>query len=186
MWLAVFKLGGESKFGTQTLEDIKDLRARLLRAIAVSLKGVFEPILTDASTVNVSSLVLPGNDEGGPSPGITKLGEEKLLNAVRDFVKSDVNRMKSLRSLDVAESHITRCLRMLRVWVIVSGIASGAFTLASLAITADMVMLTIDWPFVTAFALLAVCLASSAIFTLRVVLAVNTFDVLKDKHADLS
>ena len=97
LWLVVLKLGGESEFGTKTLADIEKLRARLLRAIAVSLKGVFEPILMDASTVNVSSLVLPDQDDDGRSRGITKLGEEKLLNAVRDFVnllkdKSDDSR----------------------------------------------------------------------------------------------
>lgn len=186
MWLAAFKLGGESKFGAQPQKDIKDLRTRLLRAIAVSLVDIFEPILTLANTVEVPTLILTGSAADVASPRITKLGREKLLNAVWDFVKSDVVLMKSLRSLDAAESCITRCLRWLRVSTVVTGIISGVSALASLGITAGMAVIAVDWPFVAAFALVAACLAGSAFFTLRMMLAVNAFDVLKDKHADLS
>lgn len=186
MWLTVFKLGGESKFGAQPQEDIKDLRAGLLRAIAVSLVDIFEPILTLANTVEAPTLILTGNDEVEASPRITKLGGEKLLNAVRDFVKSDGTLMKSLRSLDAAESCIRRCLRTLRVCVVVTGITSGAFALVSLGITAGMEVIAVDWPFVAAFALVVSCLAGSAFLVLRIMLAVNAFEVLREKHADLS
>ena len=186
LWLAVLKLGGESKFGKQPQEEIKDLRARLLRAIAVSLVDTFEPILTLANSVEVPALILPGEEEVRQSPKITKLGEEKLLNAVRDFVKSDITLMQSLRSLDASDSCISRYLRWLRVSTVVTGIASGVFALASVGIMAGVAVISADWPFVAAFALVAACLVSIAFFTLRVVLAVNRFEALNDKHADLS
>jgi len=186
MWLTVFKLGGESKFGKQPQDEIKDLRARLLRAIAVSLVDTFEPVLTLANSVEVPRLILNGGHEVRESPKITKLGGEKLLNAVRDFVKSDVILMKSLRSLDAADSCITRYLRWLRVSTVVAGIVSGAFTLAAVSIKGGMLVIGGDWPFVAAFAIVVGCLATSAFFTLRVVLAVNRFEALKGKHADLS
>jgi hypothetical protein len=186
MWLAVFKLGGESKFGKQPQEEIKDLRARLLRAIAVSLVDTFEPILTLANSVEVPTLILPGNDEVRESPKITKLGGEKLLDAVRDFVKSDITLMKSLRSLDAGDSFITRYLCWLRVSIVGAGIVSGAFTLAAVGLKGGMAVISVDWPFVAAFALVAACLVSSAFFALRVMLAVNRFEALKDRHADLS
>lgn len=186
VWLVVLKLGGESKFGKQPQEEIKDLRGRLLRAIAVSLVDTFEPILTLANSVEVPTLILPGDDKVRESPKITKLGGEKLLNAVRDFVKSDIILMKSLRSLDATDSYITRYLRWLRVSTVVTGIISGAFTLAALGIKFGMAVIGLDWPFVMAFALVVACLVSSALFILRVVLAVNRFEALKDNHADLS
>lgn len=185
-WMAVLKLGGESKFGKQPQEEIRSLRARLLRAIAVSLVDTFEPILTLANSVEVPTVILLGDDNVRESPKITKLGEEKLLNAVRDFVKSDVTLMKSLRSLDADDSCITRCLRWLRVSTVVTGIGSGAFTLAAVGLKAGMGVIDVGWPFVVAFALVAACLVSSAFFALRVVLAVNRFEALQDRHADLS
>ena len=186
MWLAVFKLGGESKFGKQTQEEIKDLRGCLLRAIAISLVDTFEPILTLANSVKVPTLILQDDNVRGESPKITQLGREKLLNAVRDFVKSDIAAMKSLRSLDAGDSCITRYLRWLRVSTVVAGVVSGAFTLAAVGLKAGMAVIYVDWPYVAAFALVAACLVSSAFFALRVVLAVNRFETLKDKHANLS
>ncbi len=186
MWLIVFKLGGESKFGKQPQDEIKDLRKGLLRAIAVSLAEKFEPILTLANSVDISKLILPGGTEPSRVAKITKLGEGKLLNAVRDFVKSDVILMKSLRSLDAADSCITRYLRWLRVSTIVAGIVSGAFVLAAVSIKGGMLVIGGDWPFVTAFAIVVGCLATSAFFALRVVISINRFEVLKEKNADLS
>ena len=185
-WLVVLKLGGESKFGKQPQEEIKDLRTRLLRAIAVSLVDTFEPILTLAKSVDISMLILPGRTELIGVAKITKLGEEQLLNAVRDFVASDITLMKSLRFLDAADSCIARYLRWLRVSTVVAGIVSGAFVLAVVSVKGGMLVIGGDWPYVAAFAIVVGCLATSAFFALRVVLAVNRFEALKEKHADLS
>lgn len=185
-WLSVFKCGGESKFGKQSQDEMKEIRSALLRSISTSLAANLEPILTLANTVEVPKLIVTGDDEVRASPTITPIGGEKLLNAVRDFVKSDVKVMLALRKLDAVDSCITSHLNRLRLSVLAAAIASGVFALVACIMKTEAFKIASAWPYIVAFAVVVVLLSACAYCALRVIIAVNSFERLRETHGDFS
>ena len=186
LWLAVYKLGGESKFGKQSQDEMKEIRGKLLRSIAASLAENLEPILTLANSIEVPKIIVAGEGEVRASPTITSIGAEKLRNAVRDFVKSDAQLMLALRIVDTADSCITRHLNGLRLLTFCGAIGSGAFVIIALLLTAQAFIIASAWLFIVAFSLMVLLFFPCVYCVLRVVLAMNCFERLKDKHGDLS
>jgi len=184
-WLGVFKCGGESKFGKQTQEEIKEARSEVLRLLSASLVEKLQPLLSLADTVDVPRLFVVGDDTRTP-PTITPIGSEKLLNAVRDYVKSDAKSMLALRKLDSIDFCITKHLKWLRLTLFAVAFASGFFALFASTIKAEMFPFPWSWPFVAAFASVAILTLLAAYHALRVVLAVNSFEGLKETHDNFS
>lgn len=184
--LAVFKCGGESKFGKQAQDEMADLRSGLLRSISASLVDNLEPILTLANSVEVPKLILSGDEEVRASANITLIGAEKLRNAVRDFVKSDAKAMLALCKVDALNSGITRHLNWLRLSVIATAIASGVFTLFASAMKAEMFTIDVQWPFILAFAIVVLLISACAYRALCVTIAVNSFERLRETHGEFS
>lgn len=177
MWIVVLKLGGDSKFGSQPLQDIRDLREALMRSIALSLETTFNPILTRETSI----IVLPD----GELPRISALGGESLKNAVRDFAKSDVPLMQSLGMLDAAAACITTSLRWLRIATFAAGTVSGLCAVGAIAVKATNALPGKDWPFYLAFGAVVFCLLPCVYCSLRVILCANTLDKEKARHADV-
>jgi hypothetical protein len=186
MLLLVFKTGGESKFGKQCQEEMKATRGALLRSISSSLADTLQPILTLANSIEVPKLLIVDQGEVRRSPTITPIGAEKLLNAVRDFVKSDATLMLALRALDEEDSCITHHLKRLRLSTFAAFIASGVFAVAAIIMKAEMFKSVPPWPFITAFILLMLILTACAYCALRVTLSINCLEDLRERYAHLS
>lgn len=187
-WVATLKLGGESKFATEHLKELNDLRPKLLRALSSSLAEALRPVLTLANTVEVPRVILVDGDDRPvpPSASTTPISEERLRDAVRDFVKSDVAGMKDLRSLDRADACLRTHLKRLRVasWLI--AVLCGVFTLVAVLAKSEVFTLPQAWPHLAAFGVVIAVLAVMAYFALRILLAINRGDDLKKAYGDLS
>ncbi len=182
----MWKLHGESKFGKQPQEEIRDLRGRVLRSIAQSLVDVFEPILTQDSSVEISQLLQPDGTPVDTQPKIAVTGREALRDAVRDFVKSDVEMLKSLRSLDISDTRITDSMIWLRRLTLALAVASGIFVLLAALSRFEVWPGQSNWPHVVALFLSGSIVCATVAFTWRIMHSVNKFESLKGKHGDLS
>jgi hypothetical protein len=185
-FVAIWRLHGDSKFGEQPQEEINELRGRILRKISFSLIEIFEPILTRDTSTAVSQIIIPNAASNAPEPKITVKGQETLLNAVRDFVKSDITAMKSLRSLDASDACITHSLIWLRRLSRVLVPTSGAFLALALLSKYGVWPSLPVWPHIAGLAISAIVLCISFAFIWRISHAVNVFKDLKGKHNDFS
>lgn len=182
------KLGGESKFCTEQLKELGDLRPKLLRSVSSSLAETLRPVLTLANTVEAPRVILvDGDDRPVPtSPSFTPIGSERLRDAVRDFVKSDISRMKDLRALDRVDACLRVHLKLLRVAAWMIAVLCGVFTLIAVLAKSEAFTLPQAWPHLTAFGVVIAFLAVMAYFALRILLALNRGDDLKKAYGDLS
>ena len=184
--VAIWKLHGESKFGKQPQEEMTELRGKILRSISQSLVETFEPILTLEDSLEISQIIMAERNTHPRVPKITTKGKEILLNAVRDFVKSDIEMLKSLRSLDCADSCVTHSLVWLRRLTLASAVFSGVFLV--LAALVRFAVLAVESPqlHVVGFVIVGALLCSIIAFVWRVSHSVNVLAKLKENHADLS
>lgn len=185
-FLAVWKLHGDSKFGKQPQEEIRELRGRLLRSIAQSLVEVFEPILTYDTSVEISKLLHADGSPVNTSPKITTIGKEAMRDAVRDFVKSDVETLKSLRTLDASNARITYSLIWLRRLTLTLAVASGGFALFAALSKFEVWRIESTWPHAVALFVSVSIVSTTVMFTWLIMHSVNNFERLKDKYDDLS
>jgi len=183
--LAIWKLHGESKFGKQPQDEMRELRGRVLRSLASSLVDVFEPILTLESTVQISGLLQSDGNPISPEPKITTTGEETFRNAVRDFVKRDHGMLKSLRSLDTSDSCITHALIWLRRLTLALSLVSGVFLLLAVLSKFNIWPMESRWPHILGLITSGAIVCIVVAFLFRIMHSVNVFDGLKGKYADL-
>ncbi len=187
-WIATIKLGGESKFATDHLKELSDLRPKLLRAVSSSLADTLRPVITLANSVEAPRVILLNEDDHPvpAAPRFTPIGEERLRNSVRDFVKSDIAGMKDLRVLDLVDSCLRSHLQRLRVGAWFIAFLCGVFTLVAVLAKSELFKLDAAWPHLTAFGIVIAVLGALAYFALRVLLAINRGDDLKKAYGDLS
>jgi hypothetical protein len=186
-WLAIMKLGGESKFATEHLKELCELRPKLLRSVSSSLAETLRPVLTLANSVESPRVFLLDGDSRpvAPVPSFTPIGEERLRDAVRDFVKSDISGMKDLRALDRADGCLRVHLKRLRVGVWFIAVLCGVFTLVAVLAKSEIFKLQEAWPHFAAFGIVIAVLVVMAYFVLRVLLAINRGDDLRKAYGDL-
>lgn len=184
---AIYKLHGESTYGKRPQTEMDELRIKLLRSIISHIVTSVESALSVQETVSVDKLIVPGSEQYEKvTPRVADLGKERLLNGVRDFIKSDVAAWQSLRSLDHADDRITNCLKQLRTVSVLLAIMSG---LAAIAAAADKYAIhawDIAWLHATALVGNMFLVAVSACSAIGIMRSVNQLDTLKRKHDDLS
>lgn len=184
--LAVWKLHGDSKFGKQPQEEIRELRGKVLRSIAQSLVEVFEPILTQDTSFEISQLLHLDGKPVDSRPKVSIIGREALRDAVRDFVKSDAEKLKSLRSLDASDTCITNSLIWLRRLTLTLAVGSGIFLLFAALSKFDVWRFESIWPHIVSFFISASIICATIVYTWQIMHSINAFERLKDKHDDLS
>lgn len=184
--IAIWKLHGESRFGKEPQEDMQNLRGRVLAAISQSLLDTFEPILTLATSAKIYTVITGDNEPGTLKPKITTPGREKLLDAVRDFVKSDVELMKALRSLDAADTRITLSLVWLRRLTLALAVLSGVFLVLAATCKFELWSIRSAGTHYAGFILAAILVIAAFAFIGQISHSVNVFEKLRDKHVDLS
>jgi len=142
------KLGGESKFATEHLKELSDLRPKLLRAVSSSLAETLRPVLTLANSVEAPRVILVDEDERPvpASPTFTPIGDERLRDAVRDFVKSDISGMKDLRVLDRVDGCLRLHLKRLRLGAWFVAVLCGVFTLVAVLAKSELFALQAACP----------------------------------------
>lgn len=163
-----------------------ELRAKLLRATSLHIVNSVESALSLPETVEVDRLIVPGADYQPETPKVAELGKERLLDAVRDFIKSDISMWQSLRLLDSADARITNCMNHLRRVAVLLAIVSG---IAAVAAATDIYALhewDLTWLHAVAFVASAFLLAVAACGALGIMGSVNRLETLKERHADLS
>lgn len=185
-WLATFKLGGESKFATDQVKDLEGLRPKLLRAISRSLAEKILPSLILADSVNVPRLIVPGEGDVRTTPNFTPIGDERLRDSVRDFVKADISQVRDLRILEHTETCLRAQLKRLRIGTWILAVMCGVFTLAAVLAKTEAFDACTPWPHFVAFGLVILVFVFLAYFALRIQLANNRGDDLKKAYGDLS
>jgi hypothetical protein len=183
--LGIWKLGGESKFGTEKVADLHNLRPKLLKSVVGSLELSLNPILT--ATTATEPLAL--DPDGNPMPKPAKLsvdGKEALTNAVRDFVKADSQGLLDLREAQLLEFLLNDSLNWLRkiVWMIF--VASGLACILMGIAKYEWLELKSAWVHALSFAAVALLVVGVAFFFWRILSASSLVDGLKSRYADIS
>ncbi len=137
------------------------------------------------TSVELSQLLRPDGYPVSSKPRINTTGRETLQNAVRDFVKSDSQMLKSLRSLDATDSCITHALIWLRRLTLALAVTSGVFSLLAVLSKFDVWTTKSEWHHILGFITSGALLCAAVVFMWRIMHSVNIFEGLKDKHADL-
>lgn len=179
----MWKLGGESKFGTEKVSDLHNLRPKLLKSVVGALELCLNPILT-ASTVP-QTVDSDGNPKAMPAK-LSVTSMEALTNAVRDFVKSDSQGLLDLRKAQCLDGLLIQSLNWLRNLVVGIFVASGLFCLLLGIAKCEWLDLSAAWIHVISFVTVAVFFMSVAFLFWRILNASSHVDHLKSRYADLS
>jgi len=181
--LGVWKLGGESKFGTDKVADLLNLRPKLLKSLVGSLELYLNPILTASS---VTDIEVDANGNAKPMrPKLSVVGKEALTNAVRDFVKADSRGLLALRDAGALDARLNLSLDRLRklVWFIFA--VTGIFCLLMVVAKFEWWDLSATWIHVLALSAVVGMLVGVACLFWRILDASSRVDRLKSEYADL-
>jgi hypothetical protein len=183
--VGLWKLGGESKFGTEKVADLQDLRPRLLKKLVTDLDRQIKPVLVKPIATEWTDL----DENGHPRSNAAQFsvaGLEALKDTVREFVKSDSPGLLDLREAHHLESRLNRSLNCLRkaVWGVFA--ASGAVCLLMVLGKFEWLGLKAAWIHGVALAVAVSLLLLIAFHYLRILNAAGSVDRLKSSYADLS
>ena len=183
--VALWKLGGESKFGTEKVSDLQGLRPKLLKNIVADLELQVRPALVQPTATQP----LEVDSQGKPVSAATKLsvsGLEAFTNAVREFVKSNSRGLLDLREAEHLETRLNQSLDQLRktAWSVFA--SSGIVCLLMVIGKFEWLELESTWVHVVALAVSVSLLALVAFLYLRILNAAGSVDRLKSSYADLS
>jgi hypothetical protein len=181
---AIWKLGGESKFGAEKINDLHALRPKVLKATVTALELTLNPVLTSGD--NIESLDV--DESGNPKPKPARLnvdGKEALTNAVRDFVKAKSAALVDLCHVNALDNRLTRCMRWLRH--LVSALSIVTIIFCGLMGTAKLEWTSMTNPLVhgVGFALIASLVFGSVLLFCSILHASSKVDELKSRYADL-
>jgi hypothetical protein len=181
--VAVWKLGGESKFGTEKVSDLHNLRPKLLKAIASAVELSLNPILTAPMTESIEV-----DESGNPKPKPARMtvdGREALTNAMRDFVKSQSTPLMDLRTANLLDDLLTQSLRRLRHLACIVFAFTGIICLLLGASRFEWISLQHGWMHAIAFIVLFCFLLMFTILLWRILNASSDVDRLKSRYADI-
>jgi hypothetical protein len=182
--VAIWKLGGESKFGTEKVGDLHYLRPKLLKAIVTSVEFSLNPILTAVSTTESTEVDEFGNSKPKPAR-LTVDGKEALTNTLRDFVKSQAVALVDLCAANALDRILTESLRMLRHLACIVFAFTGLICMALVAARFDWINLQRVWFHAIAYVFLLFFLALLGVLLWRILNASSDVDQLKSRYADV-
>lgn len=183
--VALWKLGGESKFGTEKVSDLQGLRSKLLKSVVADLELQLRPALVQPTATQP----LEVDSQGIPISGPAKLsvsGLEAFTNAIREFVKSNFRGLLDLREAEHLETRLNQSLDQLRktAWSVFA--SSGVVCLLMIIGKFEWLELKAAWVHVVPLVVSVSLLALIAFLYRRILNAAGSVDRLKSSYADLS
>jgi hypothetical protein len=182
--VALFKLGGESKFGTEKVSDLQSLRPKLLKGLVESLELNLRPALVIPNATEPLLYDATGNPLATPAK-LSVTGREALTNVVRDFVKSDSPSLLDLRAAHFLEDSLNSGLDHLRNTVWMLWVTTGIICLLMAIGKFGWLKLDVGWIHGIAFAVVVGLLGYVGWLCLRILNAASRVDRLKTRYVDL-
>ena len=183
--VGIWKLGGESKFGTEKINDLHALRPKLLNSVVKDLDLQLRPVLSVASSVEPFEEDSPGEPRSSAAK-LSVTGIESLTNAVREFVKSNSIGLLDLREAQHLEMRLNLSMDRLRKAAWAAFASSGGMCLLMVPCKFEWTSFTASWIHATGFALSVMVLIFIAFMYWRILNYAGSVDRLKTSYADLS
>lgn len=167
----------QSRFGAEHLRDLAKLRPQLLKSIRWSLAGHLRPLVDRTRAQKIYSP--DGKEIEVP------LSDEKLEDALRDFVKSQSQGILDLYAMQTTYDCLGRALSVFRALAMVTAVFSGFGALVALLLKGDAFDLDVVWPHFAGFAVIALSSAAALCSLFRILHILGRTDRLVSKYADL-
>lgn len=182
--VGLWKLGGESKFGTEKVTDLQGLRPKILKRVVADLELQIRPVLLQPTATEPLEVNSSGQLTSSPAK-LSVSGLEAFTNAVREFVKSNSKSLLDLREAGQLESRLNWSLSRLRdaAWTLFG--ISGSMCLLMVIGKFEWLELKAGWIHVSAFIASVLLLVFITILYRLILNAAGSVDRLKSSHADL-